>query len=37
MFSVVLGALFLKERHGRMRVVGSALIVAGLALAGAGG
>ncbi|MBL7222652.1 MAG: EamA family transporter [Candidatus Brocadiae bacterium] len=36
-FSVVLGALFLKERHGRMRVVGSALIVAGLALAGAGG
>ena len=36
-FSVLLGALFLQEKHGGMRVVGSALIVGGLALAGAGG
>jgi drug/metabolite transporter (DMT)-like permease len=36
-FSVVLGALFLREKHGAMRAVGAALIVAGLALAGAGG
>ena len=36
-FSVILGALFLREKHGRMRVLGSALIVTGLALAGAGG
>lgn len=36
-FSVLLGAMFLKEKHGTMRVVGSALIVGGLALAGLGG
>jgi len=36
-FSVLLGALFLRERHGRMRLLGSVLIVAGLALAGAAG
>lgn len=36
-FSVLLGALFLGEKHGAMRVLGSALIVAGLALASAGG
>ena len=36
-FSVLLGALFLREKHGAMRVLGSALIVAGLALASAGG
>lgn len=34
-FSVLLGALFLRERHGRMRLLGSALIVTGLALAAA--
>jgi drug/metabolite transporter (DMT)-like permease len=36
-FSVILGALFLREKHGKMRIIGSALIVGGLALAGAGG
>ncbi len=36
-FSVCLGALFLKERHGPMRLVGSVLIVAGLALASVAG
>ncbi|MFW6108806.1 MAG: EamA family transporter [bacterium] len=36
-FSVLLGALFLRERHGRMRFVGSVLIVAGLALASVAG
>lgn len=36
-FSVLLGAILLKERHGRMRVLGSALIVMGLVVAGAGG
>ncbi len=35
-FSVLLGALLLRERHGRMRLLGSALIVAGLALAATG-
>ena len=29
-FSVLLGALLLKERHGRMRLLGSILIVAGI-------
>ena len=36
-FSVLLGAVFLKEKHGGMRFFGSALIVAGLVLASAGG
>jgi len=36
-FSVLLGAFLLKEKHGAMRVLGSALIVGGLALTGAGG
>ena len=36
-FSVLLGALFLKEKHGAMRVLGSALIVAGLFLAAIAG
>ena len=36
-FSVLLGAIFLRERHGAMRLVGSVLIVGGLVLAGVGG
>ncbi|MFC1805908.1 EamA family transporter [Planctomycetota bacterium] len=36
-FSVLLGALFLREKHGLLRVLGSALIVGGLALAGLAG
>lgn len=36
-FSVILGAALLKEKHGAIRVVGSALIVVGLALAGVAG
>jgi len=36
-FSVLLGAFFLREKHGAMRVLGSGLIVGGLALAGAAG
>ena len=36
-FSVLLGALVLGEKHGLMRVPGSALIVGGLALTAVGG
>ena len=36
-FSVLLGAIFLRERHTPMRLAGSALIVAGVALAAAAG
>jgi len=36
-FSVVLGAVFLREKHGGMRLLGSALIIAGLVLTGAAG
>jgi len=36
-FSVVLGAAFLGEKHGPVRLLGAALIVAGVAIAGAAG
>ena len=36
-FSVVLGAALLREKHGAIRVAGSALIVLGLTLAGVAG
>ena len=36
-FSVLLGALLLREKHGAMRIAGSALIVVGLVLASTGG
>jgi drug/metabolite transporter (DMT)-like permease len=36
-FSVLLGALLLREKHGPLRVLGSALIVGGLFLASVGG